>query len=209
MIKCRAAVHMLCDNPNVTEQELNRILNTSAYTGLIWLRDKRSIAELKRIRGVLESRIDRQDAEEVQMAEESLAEVVKRKEKLLDLYLADSFSKEQLDERLTPLNTEEAELKATIKALSKPNDEIHHDIAEVGETLNYLKEQDKMLNESVNRGKAFNSLTKEQMLAGLERIVVEPDGHLTVELKAYEEIDRLLAKHLRLMDEKRIKQKVS
>lgn len=139
----------------------------------------------------------------------SLADVVKRKEKLLDLYLADSFSKEQLDERLAPLNTEEIELKATIKALSKSNDEIHHDIAEVDETLNYLKEQDKMLNERVNRGNAFNPLTKEQMLAGLERIVVEPDGHLTVELKAYEEIDRLLAKHRRLMDEQRIKQKVS
>lgn len=200
---------MLCDNPNVTEQELNRILNASAYTGLIWLRVKRSIAELKRIREVLESRIDRQDAEEVQMAGDHLAEVIKRKEKLLDLYLADSFSKEQLDERLTPLNTEEIELKATIKALSKSNDEIHHDIAEVDETLNYLKELDKMLNERVNRGNAFNPLTKEQMLAGLERIVVEPDGHLTVELKAYEEIDRLLAKHRRLMGEQRIKQKVS
>ena len=111
--------------------------------------------------------------------------------------------------QIAPLNTEETELNATIKALSKSNDEIHHDIAEVDETLNYLKEQDKMLNERVNRGNAFNPLTKEQMLAGLERIVVEPDGHLTVELKAYEEIDRLLAKHRRLMNEQRIKQKVS
>lgn len=200
---------MLCDNPNVTEQELNGFLNTYAYTGLIWIRLKSSITQLQEIRQALESRIDRQNAEDVTTLQGRLAEIAKQKDKLLDLYMSDMFSKAQLDERATPLNAEENELNATIKVLSKPNDEIHQDIAEVDETLKYLKEQDKLIFERMNKKSAFVQLTREEMLAGLERIVVEPDGHLTPELKAYEEMDRLLAKHRHLMNDQLIRKNAS
>ncbi len=48
---------------------------------------------------------------------------------------------------------------------------------------------------------------KEDIIAGIEKIVVEPDGRLTVKLKAYEEIDRLVAKHKHILG--RLHSKVS
>jgi hypothetical protein len=43
----------------------------------------------------------------------------------------------------------------------------------------------------------------------LDRIIVEPDGHLTVKLKAYEDLDRLLAKHRQLIEAQKEQRKVS
>ena len=162
-----------------------------------------------RIRKTLEGRIDQQSAEEIKEYSNKLTEITGRKSKLLDLYLDSSFTKNQLDERIEPLNKEELTLQATIKALSKSNDEIYHDIVEVDETLAYLREQDKTINKNMNSGTVFTTMTREEVLADVKRIVVEPDGSLTVELKAFEDIDRLLVKHRHLLTEGEKIKKVS
>lgn len=53
----------------------------------------------------------------------------------------------------------------------------------------------------MNNGIVFTTMTREEVLADVKRIIVEADGSLTVELKAYEEIDRLLSKHRHLITE--------
>jgi hypothetical protein len=200
---------MLCNNPNVSERELNRLTDSVAYMGMIWVRVKQSITELKDIREVLENRIDNQSADEVKYVERQLAEVQTKIDKLLDLYVSDMFTKEQLDERVKPLRDEEAQLKVRIMALSKSNDDIRRDIAEVDEALNYLAELDENCNKRINNSAFFEPPAKEQIVAGIDRIIVEPDGHLTVKLKAYEDLDRLLAKHRQLIEAQKEQRKVS
>ena len=200
---------MLCNNPNVSEVKLNELTNSYGYMGLIWVRVKQGIKELQDIRAVLESRIDKQSADEVKYAEEQLADVQLKINKLLDLYLSDMFTKEQLDERVKPLKDEEAQINARIKALSKSNDDIRHDIAEVDETIAFLMEQDENCNNRMNNSTVYQPPAKEQIIQGIEQIIVEPDGHLTVKLKAYEEIDRLLAKHRQLIEVQGEQRKVS
>ena len=199
----------LCENPNVTEDVLNSKLTAVTYNSLMWFRVREGINELERIRKTLDNRIDKQSAEEIKEYSDKLTEISGRKNKLLDLYLDSSFTKNQLDERIEPLNKEELALQATIKALSKSNDEIYQDIAEVDETLAYLREQDKTINKNMNSGTVFTTMTREEVLADVKRIVVEPDGSLTVELKAFEEIDRLLVKHRHLLTESEKIKKVS
>lgn len=190
---------MLCNNPNVSERKLNEVLNGGAYMGMIWVHVKQGIRELKDIRNALEVRIDKQSAKEVEYAQAQLVDVQERKKKLLELYLSNLFTKKQLDERGQALNDEEADIKAKIFELSKSNDDIMADIAEVDETLEFLYEADRNCHSRMTDSGTYELPDKEDVIAGIEKIIVEPDGHLTVKLKAYEEIDRLVAKHRHIL----------
>lgn len=198
---------MLCNNPNVSERKLNEVLNSTAYMGMIWVHVRQGIKELHDIRSALESRIDKQSAKEVEYAQAQLVDVQERKKKLLELYLSNLFTKEQLDERGQALNDEEADIKAKIYELSKSNDDIMADIAEVDETLEFLYEADRNCHHRMTDSGNYELPDKEDVIAGIEKIIVEPDGRLTVKLKAYEEIDRLVAKHKHILD--RLHSKVS
>lgn len=198
---------MLCNNPNVSERKLNEVLNSGAYVGMIWIHVRQGIKELRDIRSALESRIDKQSAKEVEYAQAQLVEVQERKKKLLELYLSNLFTKEQLDERGQALNDEEADIKAKIYELSKSNDDIMADIAEVDETLEFLYEADQNCHNRMTDSGNYELPDKEDIIAGIEKIIVEPDGRLTVKLKAYEEIDRLVAKHKHILG--RLHSKVS
>lgn len=186
---------MLCNNRNVSETELNKWLSSSFYTRSLWFRLRNGIKELEDIKTALESRINQPRVEEVNALQERLAELEKQKAKLLDLYMSDMFSKEQLDERVAPLKAEEEALAITIKKLSKTNDEIQADIAEVTETLNYLQGQREAMRLEMKDGQFTTTLSREEILADLECIIVQPDGKLQYKLKGIESIDKLVAKH--------------
>lgn len=186
---------MLCNNRNVSETELNKWLSSSFYTRSLWFRLRDGIKELEDIKTALESRINQPRVEEVNALQERLAEIEKQKAKLLDLYMSDMFSKEQLDERVAPLKAEEEALAITIKKLSKTNDEIQADIAEVTETLNYLQGQREAMRLEMKDGQFTTTLSREEILADLECIIVQPDGKLQYKLKGIESIDKLVAKH--------------
>lgn len=141
------------------------------------------------IRAALESQIDKQTADEVSYMKEQLAEIIAQKDKLLDLYLSNMFSKEQLDEKAEPLKAEEERLQYAIKQLSRSNEEIQADIAAVDETIAYLQEQREIWR------KEFKTISREEKIAGLESITVNPDGTLTFKQKGIEEVDRLVEKH--------------
>ncbi len=186
---------MLCNNPNVSQETLDSVINSGGYTIKIWLKIRDGIKELTDIINALTSRIDAQSIDEIKAVEEQLSDVKKKKMKLLDLYLSDTFSKEQLDERVKPLDNQETELIEKIKALSKTNDDIYRDITEAEETLRYFQEQNRIIQEEVNNGKILRKYTKKKVLEDTEYIVVETDGSLKVKLKAYAEIEKLIQKH--------------
>ena len=89
---------------------------------------------------------------------EQLAEIAARKDKLLDLYMSDMFSKEQLDERVEPLKAKEERLLFAIKQLSRSNEEVQEDIAAVDETIAYLQEQRELWR------KKFKTISREEKI---------------------------------------------
>lgn len=180
---------MLCNNPNVSETKINHYLESRAFGNSLLFRFTSGIEELEGIRAALESQIDKQTADEVNYMKEQLAEIAAQKDKLLDLYLSDMFSKAQLDERVEPLKAEEERLSYAIKQLSRSNEEIQEDIAAVDETIAYLQEQKELWR------KGFKTISREEKIAGLESIIVKPDGTLAFKQKGIEEIDRLVEKH--------------
>lgn len=180
---------MLCNNPNVSETKINRMLQSRAFGNSLFIRFHTGIEELDGIRAALESQIDKQTADEVSYMKEQLAEIITQKDKLLDLYLSNMFSKEQLDEKAEPLKAEEERLQYAIKQLSRSNEEIQADIAAVDETIAYLQEQREIWR------KEFKTISREEKIAGLESITVNPDGTLTFKQKGIEEVDRLVEKH--------------
>ena len=101
---------------------------------------------------------------------EQLAEITAQKDKLSDLYLSELFRKEQLDEKAAPLKTEEERLQYTIKQLSRSNEEIQADIEAVDEAIEYLQGQRELWR------KEFKTISREEKIAGLESIIVNPDG---------------------------------
>ena len=172
---------MLCNNPNVSETKINRMLQSRAFGNSLFIRFHTGIEELEGIRAALESQIDKQTADEVSYMKEQIAEIITQKDKLLDLYLSNMFSKEQLDEK--------ERLQYAIKQLSRSNEEIQADIAAVDETIAYLQEQREIWR------KEFKTISREEKIAGLESITVNPDGTLTFKQKGIEEVDRLVEKH--------------
>ena len=192
---------MLCNNPNVSETTINRMLQSRAFGNSLFIRYHSGIEELEGIKAALEGRIDKQTADEVNYMQEQLTEITTQKDKLLDLYLSELFSKEQLDEKAAPLKAEEERLQYAIKQLSRSNEEIQTDIAEVDEAIEYLQEQRELWR------KEFKTISREEKIAGLESIIVNPDGTLTFKHKGIEEVDRLLEKHQYLKYQTR--QKVS
>lgn len=191
---------MLCTNRNVSERELDSLLTSSLYTRNINFRLRDGIKELEGIKKALENRINRQSAEEVSTLQEQLAEIQRQKEKLLDLFMSDMFSKAQLEERVAPLKAEEEALTATIKKLSRTNEEIQADIAEVVETLDYLKAQRNAIQLEVKEGTVATKLSREEILADLECVIVQPDGKLQFKLKGIEGISAMVAKHRYLIE---------
>lgn len=180
---------MLCSNPNVSETTINRYLQSRAFGNGLLFRFSRGVEELEGIRAALESQIDKQTADEVNYMKEQLAEIAARKDKLLDLYMSDMFSKAQLDERVEPLKAKEERLSFAIKQLSRSNEEVQEDIAAVDETIAYLQEQRELWR------KKFKTISREEKIAGLESITVKPDGTLAFKFKGIEEVDRLVEKH--------------
>lgn len=191
---------MLCTNRNVSERELDSFLSSSTYTRNLWFRLRDGIKELEGIKEALENRINRQRAEEVIALQEQLAEIQRQKDKLLDLFTSDLFSKEQLTERVAPLKAEEEALTETIKKLSRTNEEIQADIAEVVETLDYLKAQREAIRLELKEGTVATKLSREEILADLECVIVQPDGKLQFKLKGIEGISAMVAKHRYLIE---------
>lgn len=190
---------MLCDNRNVSERELLGVSGAS-YVMLLQMRTKEGIKTLEEIRQVLESRIDRQSLDDVEYTQKQLAEVEQKKTKLLDLYMDNLLTKEQYTERREPLDAEAEDLKEKIRSLSKSNEDIQQDIAEVEETISYLRTLDTDCRNRLTNSKVYPLPTTAEVMDDIESIIVEPEGGLTFKLKAYEQIDKLLAKHRHLME---------
>lgn len=190
-----------CDNPTVTQEALDELLTSTGYSFRRWNRVKRGLVELKKIKALLESRIDRDNENEIKATQQQLAEGNAKKGKLLDLYLDDAFSKEQLNERMQPLEAMEHELQDKVKMLSKTNEDLYCDIAEVEDLIAAFDEENKTLQEEANSGAIANKYSRKELLKDVENIVVNKDGTLTLNFRSLAVITQLTKKYRHLLEQ--------
>ena len=179
---------MLCNNPNINEDDLNGAVTNIQYLSGLRSRVSGGISELNDIIEVLYRRIDNQSEAEIENLKKQSGVVLERKERLLDLYSSNSFSKEMLDKKVKPLNESELALIKEIKELSKTNEEIHRDIEEVKQTLTYLQKQEAEL-------QTPRIFSRKEILDDIESIEITPYQEILVNYRHYEDIGRLVAKH--------------
>lgn len=189
-----------CDNPTVRQEDLDGILTSISYTFSRWNRVKRGLIELKKIKSLLESRIDRDNEIEIQEAQHQLRDTNLKKDKLLDLYLSDSFTKTQLDSRLKPLEDFAQELQDKIDMLSKTNEDIFREMKEVDEIIKVFEDENDKLQEEANNGSIASKYTRKELLKDIEAIVVGTDGSLTLNFKSLAIISQLTHKYRYLME---------
>lgn len=175
-------------------------MTSISYTFSRWNRVKRGLIELKKIKSLLESRIDRDNEIEIQEAQHQLRDTNLKKDKLLDLYLSDSFTKTQLDSRLKPLEDFAQELQDKIDMLSKTNEDIFREMKEVDEIIKVFKEENDKLQEEANNGSIASKYTRKELLKDIEAIVVGTDGSLTLNFKSLAIISQLTHKYRYLME---------
>ena len=93
------------------------------------------------------------------------------------------------------------EIAKYIERLKEVKNELLENFSDRDEAIEYLQEQRELWR------KEFKTISREEKIAGLESIIVNPDGTLTFKHKGIEEVDRLLEKHQYLKYQTR--QKVS
>ena len=190
-----------CDNPTVTQEALDELLSSTGYSFRRWNRVKRGLIELKKIKTTLESRIDKDNENEIKETQKQLDDINTKKGKLLDLYLEDTFSKEQLNGRMQPLEAQEQELQDKINLLSKTNEDLYNDIAEIGELIETFQEENKTLQEEANSGAIANKYSRKELLKDVENIVVNEDGTLTFNFRSLAVITQLTNKYRHLLEQ--------
>lgn len=189
-----------CMNPTIRQEDLDNLLTSTGYSFSRWNRVKRGLIELKKIKSLLESRIDRDNEIEIQEAQHQLRDTNLKKDKLLDLYLSDSFTKTQLDSRLKPLEDFAQELQDKIDMLSKTNEDIFREMKEVDEIIKVFEDENDKLQEEANNGSIASKYTRKELLKDIEAIVVGTDGSLTLNFKSLAIISQLTHKYRYLME---------
>lgn len=190
-----------CKNPTITQDELDNLLNSTGYSLRRWNRVKSGLIELRKIRSILESRIDKDNDTEIMQLQEQIVDINKKLGKLLDLYLEeDSFSRNELDKRKQPLEKELNDLTEKIKELSKTNEEIYTDIADVDDIIKVFEEENITLQEEFNSGVVRQKLSRKELLKDIDNIVVETDGSLTLNFKSLSIINEIVRKYRFLLD---------
>lgn len=189
-----------CKNPTVTQDELDNLLNSTGYSLRRWNRVKSGLKELKHIRSVLESRIDKDNDTVIMQLQERIADINKEQDRLILLYTKGKYSEEKLDKINEPLEKELIELTEEVKELSKTNEEIYRDIADVEDIIKVFEEENNTLQEEFNSGVVRQKLSRKELLKDIDNIVVEPDGSLTLNFKSLAIINEIVRKHKFLLD---------
>lgn len=189
-----------CRNPTVRQDKLDELLNSTGYSFRRWNRIKNGLIELKRIRSVLESRIDKDNDVEIMQLQEQIEDTRIKKKRLLPLYMEGKYSKDELDELLQPLEKELNELTDKVKELSKTNEEIYKDITDIDKVIEMFEEENNTLKEEFNSGVVRQKLSRKELLKDIDNIVVMPDGMLILNFKSLAVINEIVRKHRFLLD---------
>ena len=176
-----------CTNPSILEPELDKALLGRKY----WIHRRNEIEELISTGDVYISILRRafnaDNAKAVQNIEEQIAEIAKKRERLLDLYADGMFDKEELSKRTARFTDEISTLNEQKEQLSKGNEAIASDIAQIEEMMTAAREDQKEV-EDILAEKKYPKKTRKEMLRDVERIVIDEKGRPIITFRSIENI---------------------
>lgn len=190
---------MLCNNPNIYETELDLRLSNAQFLFDACMQYSRSRLFLDSLIVQLMYSMSNQDLEQIKVLQQELDGILLKKSKLLDLYVDNKFSKEELDRKVDPLTEQEGEIREKLSYLTKPIDEIQKDIEDIEATKSKFKEMEDMYSNMLNDSENAVKKTRKEILDEIEYIVITEKKELKIHYKFYDEINRLMLKHRHIM----------
>jgi site-specific DNA recombinase len=187
-----------CNNVNVSEERINKAVEQIAKESLfniITSKRDNNIILLKKLKEQLLSKIDKDTSAIVKQKMNEQEDILKKKERLLDLFTDGEFDKKVLIERTKKLDAELQLLENEIKELSKSNDEIFEEIKSI----------DKHIIELVNF-KINKEFTKEEVLSQIKQVTVESNAfcYLEFKFKLVDTINRIIDKYIPMLGEEKL-----
>lgn len=177
-----------CDYPNFKEHELDEHMDKLANDGLkkYFLFKKNTLIEkLESIIDQLVSKMSEETPEEYYLKKEEISKIEGQKEKLLNLYLDGTFSKEMLNKKVFELEQSKSKLEDEILKLSLPVSEIQKQKESIENRISELKKL------RINKVQS-----KEELLDLVDNITVEHTFDsltFTVQFKLQETLNKSLS----------------
>lgn len=180
-----------CDNVNVNEslleEKINKYKNGSFHFVFGMSKDTK-VQQLNELKNELLKRIDQEKSSEVKQKKIALEQLYDKKNKLLDLYLEEDFSKDELDRRRNIIDIEIEKMGNEIKNLSMHNEDIYNEVVEIEEQI-----------EAIKKLKVKETYNDKEIIENIHEIEVHKDHcgnvSLAFRFKAFDLIDRIIDKY--------------
>ena len=176
-----------CDNPSIREDKLDTFLSSENYYNLK-LQSIISLLEMGEFakRRLVES-IDTDNASAVLQLEKEIQELSTKRSRLLVLYADGQFEKAELDTLTSQLTTQIAELTEKKNHLSKGNDALENDIAELERLISTAKKERAEIQKIIDtedwkkQSRRYPTADRKKILKDVEYITVDKAGkpHIT------------------------------
>lgn len=150
-----------CDNPNISEQQIKDMIQEFANGGLyhgIKFDKSDKISMLQEIKNEKLQEIDRDTSDIVNAKRLELEKLEKSKAKLMDLYLDDIFDKDTIHNKTNKVNGEIQFLLNEINELSKTNDDIYEEIAQIDKAIKEINNLE--VKENYTYEEVYNLISK-------------------------------------------------
>ena len=175
------------DNPSIREDKLDTFLSSENYYNLK-LQSIISLLEMGEFakRRLVES-IDTDNASAVLQLEKEIQELSTKRSRLLVLYADGQFEKAELDTLTSQLTTQIAELTEKKNHLSKGNDALENDIAELERLISTAKKERAEIQKIIDtedwkkQSRRYPTADRKKILKDVEYITVDKAGkpHIT------------------------------
>lgn len=173
-----------CDNPHINVELLNNATSNAEYISELFAMRTVYVRELKKLISTLRERINNHDIEKNEEARYKIEELNRKMMRYGDLYVDESFNKEELDLRIAPIKNEIDRLQKMVKELGKENDELFKDINAIEETINEINSKEIKL-----------SYSRQEILNDIEKIIIHEDKEIEVRYKSVMLLRKLKEKH--------------
>lgn len=191
---------MLCNNPNIYETRLDLAVSSSGFLFDASITYSNWSVFMESLILLVTSRIcqlKEKDLKQTHKLKKELDELLLKKEKLLDLYTDDNFSKDELDKKVKPLAEKEKIIKEKLDYLTKPIEELEKDIEEMTITKAKFKEMSDKYSELLSD--YDYTMPVEKVLNEIEYIEITEDNRMLARYKFHDEIIKLLSKYRHIM----------
>lgn len=174
-----------CKNPSILEPVLDKALFGRGY----WTNRNANITELidegELYIRVLERAIDTDNEQAVNELDKLIETLKEKRARLIDLYTDGAYDKSELDKKNAEITAQINDLTGKQQQLSKGNEEIHKDIAQIKELVSVARDEKKDVEEILETRK-YPQKTRRELLRDVERITINKNGRPKITFKSLE-----------------------